>query len=335
MGLVHGEHSISNPMKIDFVHFGDAYLPELQAYANFVQSHGHQAQIHRTLSTLPTDAAVLWSMCGKLTHQLARRYPTAIHIHEYASASVPPMAWVKDQIKRRRHPIPNYRIFQNAWVQQRMGFTDGVPCEYRDMGIAPYFFDGPDDKQPPEFDFVYLGEMRRLLHFIPVFDTLAFLRRSVLLVGQVPEDLRQLFAHHANLTILGGVPHAEVPAQLRRARFGLNLVPQQLPYSKQTSTKLIEYCAAGLPVVTTDYSWVRKFELDHKARFAFIPKSAIDASYPDFFGLRLDQQTLLVPNVRSLEWPRILAGMQIWKRIGLERGSETFTLPISTISIDP
>ena len=307
-------------MKIDFVHFGDAYLPELQAYANFVQSHGHQSQIHRTLNTLPTDAAVLWSMCGKLTHQLARRYPTAIHIHEYASASVPPMAWVKDQIKRRLHPIPNYRIFQNAWVQQRMGFSDEVPFEYRDMGIARYFFETPTFRKNPEFDFVYLGEMRRLQHFIPLLATLAQLGKSVLLIGQIPEDIRPLLRNHTNLTILGNVPHHEVPAQLRRARYGLNLVPPELPYSQQTSTKLIEYCAAGLQVVTTDYPWVRQFELRHKARFVFIPNPA---NCRDLFSQQLERWPLLTPNLHSLEWSCILSGLQVWQQIGFlsENGS--------------
>ncbi len=309
-------------MKIHFVHFGNAYLPELQAYVTFVQSAGHQAQVHRSLSTLPTEVAVLWCMCGQVSAKLAQRYPAAVHIHEYASASVPPMAWLKDQVKRWRQPVPNYRIYQNAWVHQRMGFDDEVPFEYRDMGVAPYFYDAPIPATTPEFDFVYLGEMRRLRRFIGVFDSLASLGRSVLLVGQMPDDLSQLFQHHNNLTVLGHVPHVDVPSQLRRARFGLNLVPTQLPYSQQTSTKLIEYCAAGLRVVSTDYSWVREFERQYGARFAYIPSPGNAATHRDLFGPKLDQQPLLVPNVRALEWPRVLTGLHIWLRLGITRESE-------------
>ena len=308
-------------MLIHFVHTGNAYLPELQAYETFVQSAGHQAQVHRSSNTLPPDAAVLWYMCGQVSVELAQRYPAAIHIHEYASASVPPMAWLKDQVKRWRHPVPNYRIYQNAWVHQRMGFDDDVPFEFRDMGVAPYFFDAPVSATCPEFDFVYLGEMRRLRHFIGVFDTLASLGRRVLLVGRIPDELSPLFQHLSNVTVLGHVPHIEVPAQLRRARFGLNLVPTELPYSKQTSTKLIEYCAAGLRVVSTDYSWVREFERKHGARFAYIPSSG-NASYRGFLGPELDQQPLQVPTVRSLEWPRVLTGLDIWRRLGIMCESE-------------
>jgi glycosyltransferase involved in cell wall biosynthesis len=304
-------------MLIHFVHLGDAYLPELQAYAAYVRATGHEAQVHRQIDTLPNDAAVLWWMCGQVSSDLAKRYPAAFHIHEYASTSVPPLAWLKDRVKRLRQPRPQYRIFQNDWVRQRMGFGDAVPYEFRDMGIAPEFFDVQQATAEPEFDFVYLGEMRRLQHFLPVFDGIAQAGKSVLLVGDVPADLGRQLKLHARLSVTGRVPHSDVPAQLRRARFGLNLVPNQLPYTRQTSTKLLEYCAAGLPVVSTDYVWVREFEQQHGARFACIPFHADAAAYGALLGPALEQQRCVVPDVRTLAWPRLLAGLKIWRQLGL------------------
>ncbi len=304
-------------MLIHFVHMGDAYLPELQAYAAFVQAAGHQAQLHHHIDTVPADAAVVWWMCGQVSAEMAQRFPGAFHIHEYASASVPPLAWLKDRVKRWRQATPNYRIYQNAWVRQRMRFSDAVPSELRDMGLSPNFFDAPAAPGEPEFDFVYLGEMQRLWHFLPVFDALAQTGRRVLLVGQLPDDLRPRLQHHANLTVTGRVPHSEVPALLRRARYGLNLVPDQLPYTRQTSTKLLEYCAAGLQVVSTDYPWVREFEKQHGARFAYIPCRATAVIYKAHLGPALDAQPLVVPDVRPLTWPSLLADLQIWRHIGI------------------
>lgn len=304
-------------MMIHFVHTGDAYLPELQAYAAFVEAAGHQAQLHRQIDTLPSNADVLWWMCGQVSTDLAQQFPKAFQIHEYASASVPPLAWLKDRVKRWRQAVPNYRIYQNAWVLQRMGFADTVPCEFRDMGISSDFFAAPSVACEAEFDFVYLGEMQRLQHFLPVFDGLAQAGRKVLLIGQMPNELEQKLQYHTNISRTGRVPHNQVHALLQRARYGLNLVPNHLPYTQQTSTKLLEYCAAGLPVVSTDYAWVRGFEKQYGARFAYAPFHASAATYGALVGTALEQQALVVPEVGALAWPRLLADMQVWRQIGV------------------
>jgi glycosyltransferase involved in cell wall biosynthesis len=304
-------------MLIDFVHTGDAYLPELQAYMAFIQAAGHQAKVHRHVDTVPRDAAVLWWMCGQVSTALAQRYPGAFHIHEYASSSVPPWAWLKDRVKRVRQAVPQYRIFQNDWVRERMGFDDALPYEFRDMGLAPEFFDSLTPRATPEFDFVYLGEMRRLQHFFPLFGALAQAATSVLLVGEIGAELQRNLPQQGRLTVTGRVPHGEVPAQLRRARYGLNLVPDQLPYTRQTSTKLLEYCAAGLPVLSTDYPWVRAFEQQHAARFAYLPFGASAGAYRTHLEPALARQNCVVPDVRALAWPHLLAGLQIWRQLGL------------------
>jgi glycosyltransferase involved in cell wall biosynthesis len=304
-------------MLIHFVHTGGAYLPELQAYSAFVQASGHQAQVHREAQTLPPDAAVLWWMCGRVGPELARRHRSAFHIHEYASASVPPLAWLKDHVKRWRQVAPHYRIYQNDWVRRRMGFSDALPYDFRDMGVSPLFLDKPLTRVDPEFDFVYLGEMRRLWHFLPVFDALARAGRRVLMVGQMPDNLWSRLQHHTNVTVTGRVPYTQVPALLRRAHYGLNLVPDQLPYTEQTSTKLLEYCAAGLRVVSTQYAWVREFERSQRARFAYIPSRASTTAYSVHLGPALDNQPLASPDVRQLAWPQLLTRLQVWRVLGI------------------
>ncbi len=304
-------------MLIDFVHTGDAYLPELQAYVEFVQTAGHQARVHSQLGTVPRGASVLWWMCGQVSTEVAQRFRAAFHIHEYPSASVPPLAWLKDQVKHWRQAVPHHRIYQNTWVRQRLGFVDGVPHEFRDMGLASEFFNTQVPPGAPEFDFVYLGEMRRLQHFIPVFEALAWTGQSVLLIGQIPENLKPLLLRNARVSVTGRVPHSEVPGLLRRARHGLNLVPGQLPFTRQTSTKLLEYCASGLTVVSTDYLWAREFEQRHGARFAYIPHRGNAAAYTDLLAQSLNERTLVVPDVRSLAWPRLLAKLQIWRQLGV------------------
>jgi general secretion pathway protein D len=121
---------------VHFVRNGPSYLPEIDAYVDFITSHGHQALVHDTGTTVPLNAQVVWWMCGRVPSAEARRLKSAFHIHEYASASAPPYAWLKDFVKHWTQPKPDYRIFQNGWVRERMGFDDGVPYALRDMGVT-------------------------------------------------------------------------------------------------------------------------------------------------------------------------------------------------------
>jgi glycosyltransferase involved in cell wall biosynthesis len=216
-------------------------------------------------------------------------------------------------VKHWTQPKPDYRLFQNGWVRERMGFNDGVPYGLRDMGISQAFFDAaaPARIPPNEFDLVYLGEMNRLLPFVPLLQSIHDAGRTLLLVGDVPDALRTQLP--ASVTCTGRVPHADVPHQLRRARFGLNLVGNVEPYNQQTSTKLLEYCAVGLPVVSNDYAWVRYFAAHYQGNFHLLRDDP--SSWQFSFGEALEAYPYVVPDVRELAWHKLLAKLAIWKHL--------------------
>ena len=295
-------------MLIHFVHTGPAYMPELDAYAAYATTLGHSTVLHRDTASIPDDAQVVWWMCGRVPQREARRLKKAFHIHEYASTSVPPYAWLKDVVKHWTQPRPDFRIFQNGWVRERMAFDDQVPHALRDMGVADTFFEAATLCVEPEFDLVYLGEMNRLLPFVPLLQAIGQAGRSLLLVGDVPEALRQQLPPHVTCT--GRVPYAEVPRQLRRARIGLNLVSNALPYNQQTSTKVLEYCAVGLPVVSNDYAWVRYFTTHYEGNFYLLRDDP--STWVSSFGPALDAYPYSVPDVSCLAWPRVLAKLPVW-----------------------
>ena len=298
---------------IHFVRNGPSYLPELDAYAAYLSTLGCASHIHDHGETVPTDAHVVWWICGRVPLREAWRLRHAFQVHEYTSASVPPHAWLKDQVKHWTQPRPDYRIFQNGWVRERMGFGHEVPHALRDMGVASHFF---DIEQPavqatlpePEFHLVYLGEMGRLLPFLPVMQSIHDAGRSVLLVGDVPDNVRTQLP--PSVTCTGRVPHAQVPRQLRRARFGLNLVSNVEPYNQQTSTKLLEYCAAGLRVVSNDYAWVRYFATQHEGNFHLLHDEP--NTWQHSFGEALDAYPYVAPDVSKLAWPEVLKALPIW-----------------------
>lgn len=300
-----------------FIHPGNSYLPELQAYAGHLQQWGHEACTHHSASTVPEDARVVWWICGRVSPSDHQRLAQAFQVHEYASASVPPFAWTKDLIKRWTQPKPDYRLFQNDWVRRRMDFSDDVPWEFRDMGISPAFLSPPAPLGSPEFDMVYLGDMVRLQHFLPIFQGLEEAGMRTLLIGDVPARLQRQFQVFRQVTVTGKVAHREVPRQLRRARWGLNLVPAQLPYSEQTSTKLLEYCAVGLPVISTDYHWVRNFAASCRATLAYLPARASTSAYADFFRRTMNGPDPVIPQMQGWAWSRTMERLAVWKAAGL------------------
>ena len=317
-----------SPKPIVCVHFvrnGPAYLPELDAYVRFITQRGHQALVHDAGDTVPSNAQVVWWMCGRVPSAQAKRLKSSFHIHEYASASVPPHAWLKDFVKHWTQPKPDYRLFQNGWVRERMGFDDDVPHALRDMGVAETFFnaaapalpapsyedDAPARVPPNEFDLVYLGEMHRLLRFVPLLHSIQDAGRTLLLVGDIPDVLRAQLP--ASVTCTGRMPYADVPRQLRRARFGLNLVANIEPYNQQTSTKLLEYCAVGLPVVSNDYAWVRYFAAHYQGNFHFLGDEP--NSWQHSFGEALEAYPYVVPDVRELAWNTLLGKMALWQHL--------------------
>jgi hypothetical protein len=100
---------------------------------------------------------------------------------------------------------------------------------------------------------------------------------------------------------------------LLRARFGLNLVSNAAPYHQQTSTKLLEYCAVGLPVVSNDYAWVRHFATQFQGNFHLLNDDA--ETWVFSFGEALDAFPYRVPDVQALAWPTLLRHLPLWKKL--------------------
>ena len=96
---------------VHFVHGARSYLPELAAYQTHIEGLGHAVQLHTQAHTVPDDAQAVWWICGRVPSNQARRLKGAVQVHEYASASVAPLAWLKDRIKRWQQPVPYFRVF--------------------------------------------------------------------------------------------------------------------------------------------------------------------------------------------------------------------------------
>jgi len=298
---------------VHFVHTGTAYLPELAAYATHLNQLGHSSQTHHSADSVPDNADMVWWMCGQVSAHHSRRLHRSVHVHEYASASVPPAAWLKDRVKQLTHPRPQHRIFQNEWVRQRMGLTDAVPYSLRDMGVPAAFLTA-QAKQAPEFDLVYLGVMSRLTAFWPALQSIGQAGLRLLLIGDIPPALQTRLQGLPNIHSTGRLPQGEVPAQLLRARVGLNLMPEVLPLTEQTSTKMLEYLATGLPVISNPYAWAQGMAQQHAGRVQLLNP----LSTPEQWQMAVAQAPAPLAersHLHALSWSAQLDNLPVWQML--------------------
>ena len=305
--------------RVHFVRGGSAYLPELDAYRQHLSASGWQCEVHESAATVPAGAGVVWWLCGRVPRGAATQWPGAFHVHEYASASVPPLAWVKDKVKRLSHPAPQHRVFQNEWVRKRLRFADAVPFSERDMGV-PAFFLSALPSGPAEFDLVYLGETSRLAAFQGALKAIADAGLTLLVVGSVDEPLRDYMHGLGNVQLAGKMAQQDVPAQLLRARAGLNLMPDRLPFSAQTSTKVLEYLAVGLPVVGNDYRWITSVAREFPQRVRTLDVG--DATAWRAAGSQIAPVQQDRSHLSHFTWASRLHGLPVWDALQKWRESQ-------------
>jgi len=292
--------------KILFLHPGKAYLPELLLYKKFFAEYEF-FNCQELTSYTWTDFDLIWQFMGvDVRFSKATSIP---RIHEYASLSVGRGAKWKDTVKRHLNVKPSLRIFLNEEIRKRYGFHDDVPYCYRDMGVDTVFFHR--EKTAKKYDFVYVGHMGAERGFAKVLDFFSHHpEKSLLLIGTPDEALYQFYQRYDNLIFAGRIPYEMVPSLAREAEYALNYIPNVYPYYLQTSTKLLEYVAMDLKIVTTDYAWVNAFEKRRKMRFYKIKEDFSDMDWE-----KLRTFPFCNSSVEDLQWKNILEQSRIRERL--------------------
>lgn len=93
---------------------------------------------------------------------------------------------------------------------------------------------------------IYVGGLEPIYHLSPLLDAMRMLPEWTLVVlgtGSLEPEVRRAATEQSNVAYLGTVPHEDVPGYLSVADVGVCLVDD--PHT----LKLLEYGAAGLPVV--------------------------------------------------------------------------------------
>ena len=235
-------------------------------------------------------------------------FPGRLKIHDYGSVSIPPAGRLKDLVKKILNTPPDLRIAANKFIAQELRFYSDIPVIIRNNGVDAALLSPtskPASDDPPGF--VYVGTMapqRQLLPFLNYFEK-NFPNHSLTMIGEPPEPLKKQFNASTNIYFTGNKPYWEVAPILKKATYGINYIPDQYPFNQQISTKLLEYCAAGLNIITTDYQWLRDFET---------------ASSGNFFKLDPNFENLTIKNLNSFGFKTPRSAVQPWDKVILQSG---------------
>lgn len=279
---------------IALVSAGKSFLPDVLAYEKYFSNKGAVVKVVGLKESLKDfDVCILFHGLNPFW----KSYPGVV-IGEYHSLSTGKNARLKDMAKRLINIRSNMYLFLNDYVRQKMWFGAAVPHIIRPMGFFSEYVDEFRGGEK-EFDIVYSGSVRAGVDEAII--RCADIGLKVALVGGV------LDRKHENVISFGKVTHRESYSIMSKSRIGLNFCPDKKPWSRQDSTKLIEYCASGLGVITNSYSWVVEFEQDK------------NASFLDFSSIESREQVLsydyLVPDVTDLSWESILEKSALFERI--------------------
>ena len=284
-------------MRIAFIHSQLSFLPEITAYERFFTSKGIPCSVIVPDQIHQLKPEVAWHFMG-VDRQI--KLPGQLIIHEYTSASVPPAAGLKNLYKRYFNAKPDYRVFLNQYVQKALSFKDPIPSGIRDMGVPSEWLQ-LENAASKEFDFIYVGEMRnrRITEMLDLFATGKLKDRSLLLVTKDFAEIAAKYEESTNIIFQGPVKHDEVYELIGKARFGINFIPDEIPFSRQTSTKLLEYAACKLPIITTDYKWVRDFQQQHGGKYFFLSKDLSNFTWDNVTAFEYGN-----PDLASLTWEK-------------------------------
>ncbi|MGP5213756.1 hypothetical protein [Psychrobacter immobilis] len=268
-----------------------AFLPEAYAYKEYFSDLGYYCElVDKDSDTIMNyDAVVLFHGFNPFW----KKYPSFV-IGEYHSLSTGKFNRVKDLLKRVFNKKSDIYIFLNEDVRKKLWFSNNTKYIIRGMGYNQKDFQD-FRAQKKVFDIVYCGSYRKGV--VEQVHRLANMGLTIAVAGM--DDVFQ----NDNIMSFGRVSPEESRKIMSKARFGLNYTPDVFPLNIQDSTKVIEYCAAGLGVITNRYKWIDEFENERKGRFLDLNDIFC---YEDVYNFNY-----LIADVKDLSWDNVINFTQI------------------------
>lgn len=186
-------------------------------------------------------------------------------------------------------------------MRRQFRFSDRVPYGFRDMGLAPI---SNQDSNLPEnekrYDFIYSGSVRRDREMEKLFNAFSespLNKHSLLVLSRDYSRHAKKFSTSSNIKFYGPVHPKEVPQYLLQSRYAINYRPLIEPHSHQTPAKLLEYAACRIPILTSDFVWVREFCKCYGGRFFILENDLSNLSWENVTGF-----SYAFPQLKDWTW---------------------------------
>jgi glycosyltransferase involved in cell wall biosynthesis len=287
---------------ITFIQPNKSFLPGLQAYERFLSKINVPFEIIGSEEVATYKTAVEWHFMGK---DFRTTRPTdRFIIHEYCSLSIPPFAKAKNIWKKVKNLRPDVRIFSNAQIREEFNFQDGIPSFIREVGVDTQIFHPSDHQTEKKNDFIYVGTVdssREISRMLDYFTSKHMTQYSVLIVSKEYDQLEKKYKNQRHIRFEGPLPVTEVAERIRSSKYAINYIPEIYPYEMQASTKLLEYAACKVPILTTNGSWIRKFERDLGGNYYYF-----NDKQPYFHPDDLARFNFSFPDLIQLDWELLI-----------------------------
>ena len=300
-------------MIIAIVHENKAFLPEAGIYCSFFEKYNIECVVVNKDELGLVHRHVEWRFMGS---DLSKPKEGILKIHEFCSASTPPWNGLKNWSKSFFNTQPDFRLFLNEYVKKAFSFHDRIPFGYRDMGVPKEWLSATAPATEKEFDFIYIGDcspFREPEKMLNCFSAGPLKERSLLVVGNNYQSLKSIYGPYRNITFIDPVPYTEIPGYIHKARFGLNFIADKEPINRQTSTKLLDYAACNIPVVSTDYNWIRNFQQQYGGKYFFLQPGLDNFTWENVTGF-----DYAAPDLSNWTWEKQIRGSGVLEFLQLK-----------------
>jgi hypothetical protein len=173
------------------------------------------------------------------------------------------------------------------------------------MGVDKSYF--VRQKRRIDYDLVYCGSIAGRLGLLDELCRLCSIGLKLIVIGEVSGAVVAAFKKYPNIEFAGRLDRQGIAEIYSQSTAGLNYMPDLFPYNQQTSTKLIEYCAARLNIVTSSYCWVDQFQYSTGSKFLRLSELRCRSDFDAF--------NYVTPCVDHLEWSNLLESVKFDKFI--------------------